>query len=204
MGDALAYFAAHVTHSFRAFGGDTYTDHGVVEVRSATYAPAGGAWLRPHVYTALEISIAVTPLDDGVGVGIYADAIWLPPRDAKSYVSPHVSAVRVMIERPGFAATVRRRLGQDAARHLAAIVNRLPVLTPVGVASCPMMQGRKDRLVFNGPGRATVEVAVDGCTRVEVSTYGRVRAGLEIRAGRIDLNAAILAEVGLPPDYGSR
>lgn len=211
MADALAYFAAHRPRGFRYAGSGTYTDHGVVKTRYASYTPAGRAWQRPNVYTHPELTIAVTPLGDHVGVGIYADAIWLDPRPANADIPRNLTAVRAVVERHASAVdvsahdapTVRKTLGRHDARLLARLINALPA-NQKGAWSCPSPIG-KDTLTFNDAARTTVTIDVGGCGSAEIAKNEVTVAGLGFGSTQLpSVDAAVLRAMGLPSDYGYR
>lgn len=203
--DALAYFAAHVPSGIRPAGSGRYTDHGVTKVYSRSYHAVGSGWRHAGTYTGLELSIVAGQLGDHVGVGIYADAIWLPPRPSNSYVPPDVTGATVVIVREGVARTVHRHLDKSDARRLARIVNGLSVPAP-GVRSCPMaLVGRQEDIVrFAHSTHTTVTVTATGCREVDVTVGGKQKARLNDYLKRTDVNAIVLKMIGLPPGYGQQ
>jgi hypothetical protein len=132
-------------------------------------------------------------------VRIDTDAIWLPQRTAGQRVPLTVTSVDVVVDRNGYAQTVRRTLPAGDARALASLVNGLHVETP-GIFSCPMMRGFVDTLTFHtAQGSVTVRADADGCTPVTIE--GSARRGPTLSGGAL-VDRAVLHLLDLPRNYG--
>jgi hypothetical protein len=110
-----------------------------------------------------------------------------------------VDSVDVTVDRRGAVPTVMRTLSGDPARWLAAAVDALRPEPDYDPSPCPM--GRvypgTDTLVFHKAGRTvTAVVTVGGCGGVDVEVDGVAQP----RLGG-DVDAPVLAELGLPPTY---
>ena len=207
--EVLAYFAAHrPTGVATAAGTGLYSDHGVVKARSASFPAIGAQWRHPIWFTALELSIEVTPLGDSVGVAVYADAIWLDPRPDNARIPLTVAVVRAVVARhpesiagTHAAPTVRKTLGRRDARALARLINSLPS-NQRGEYSCPPPIGT-DTLTFNDAARTTVAIGVGGCGVVEISKDRVELASVGFGSARLPaVDAAVMRAMDLPPGYG--
>jgi hypothetical protein len=197
-----------VFHAFRiglpagieSSGSSNSGDYSGETVRGLYFDAKGEQWLRPTVYTQLQLQVTVAPLPSGGGTGIRVDAqaIWLPQRTASQRVPLGASSVDVVVYRTGYAPTVRRTLPAAGARELARAVNDLPVATP-GIFFCPDSRGFTDTLRFHtARGVLTVRSRVDGCTGTTVSgpaVHGPALGG--------DVDGVLLRLLDVPRNYGS-
>ncbi len=158
--------------------------------------------------TYVEVQVAVTEVDGGVGIRADAQAIWLPVRDPADVLG-EVTSVDVTITRtiygggvvPG-GPTVRRTLTGADAQTLATLVDGLTE-DMVPARGCVNQLGHfVDAFTFRTVSGRTLEVtaAVSGCPQVTVSVPGR--PDLLLVAGTLDTEALHL--LGLPADYGYR
>ena len=201
--EALSYLKAHRPDAFTD-GGSMSSDNG----RTGEHVEAL-SWDRPETdfATYLEVQVAVTEIDGGVGIRADAQGIWLPQRDPATLVGD-VTSVAVTITRdagegnvvPG-APTVQRTLTGTDAQTLARLVDELPVSVLGTVHSCPRMAGDfHDRLDFTTTASTTLEVyaTTTGCAGVGLAVPGHAEVALELG----NLDTTTLQLLGLPKDYG--
>jgi len=151
------------------------------------------------------IEYVVAPYASGVAIKITAIVPWVPTRPRWTYVSAGATSVDVTVERirrngsAGGAPTVHRTLGVDAARRLAAVANGLRSQAPSTCLGPVIMIAVTDTLVFHEPGRTiTFTMPATNCPQFVVDVTGQKPAYLE--TGTLD--ATLLRELNLPPDYG--
>jgi hypothetical protein len=199
MADAIAYYGAHPPGGTKKDGSSTAAGPGGTTAEGVSFGPSGGRWLRPTVYTELELLVSVAPTAHGVAIRVDADAIWLPQRTPAEHIPGDVTSVHVVVDRNGHPVTVRRTLRAAEARSLATVVNGLPVSTP-GEFSCPADFGGQDRLTFHGArGDVQVDADTSGCAGV---TVGRQSEHNPPLSGGRTLDHAVLRALGLPANYG--
>jgi hypothetical protein len=195
--EVLQYFIAHLPPGLSRSGSFSTHHNNAETSRGLLVEGEGAAWLRPAVYSQLELTIEVAPLGSGAGTGIRVDAhaIWLPQRNARQRIPLSVTSVDVVIDRREYAPTVRRTLPESDARILARIINGLHAETP-GILSCPMDRGFVDTLTFHVPGRViNVRAEVGGCPTVRIAgNAGPVLGG--------EFDPTLLRLLDLPRNYG--
>lgn len=197
--DVLDYFGSHVPGGIEQNGSFNGVGDFDRAYRGLTFGGNAPEWVKPAVFTQLELLIEVTPYQGRTAVRVDAHAIWLPQRTAAETVPLAVTSVEVVVDRRGSAPTVRRTLAAAQARSLARVVNGLPVATP-GTISCPMMRGFTDVLTFHSAhGVVAVNAEADGCGFVRVVSAPGDAPSL---SGGAIVDHAVLRFFGLPRNYG--
>jgi hypothetical protein len=156
--------------------------------------PGGDAFAVATIY------VDVMTYQSGVAVRVDAAAVWIPTKPASEYIGS-VESADVTVDRNGAAPIVGCRLTGAPAQRLAAAVDALRPEPHSGlVIPCPLSQyGGTDTLVFHAAGRTITAVAtVGGCGGVDVDVDGVAQP----RLGG-DVDAQVLAVLGLPPTYGA-
>jgi hypothetical protein len=197
---AIAYLKENPPDGMRLDGSGS-SDNGEQDVEFAT-SPQDSAGYP------VEVDYYVAPYQSGIAIRVDVWTTWAPIRPDWSFVpsdatSVDVSVVRIALnEGMGGAPTVRRTLTGDALTSLADEVNALASRAPEGVHSCPAITVQStDGAVFHTPeGEIRVEHRNSSCAFNAVITSPQ--HGGEVYVPGNDLTDALLAALGLPPNYG--
>jgi hypothetical protein len=164
----LAYFKAHPVSDTSLAGTGSVGGPGSGNVRSVDFA-ADGRWVRPTIYTQLELEVDVMKIGDHVGIRADADAIVLPQRTRAEHIPSTVQSVHIVVGPGRTGRKIVRTLGAAAARRLAKIVDGLPVANPEPIPCPATLPGYNDTLTFRGAGSPIrVSAQNDGCGAVTV------------------------------------
>jgi hypothetical protein len=156
----------------------------------------------------LEMNYVIAPYRGRVVVRIDVWTVWRPARPSWSLLSGTVSSVDIVIQRldrttdKPFRPTVHRTLTGASAEAFARTIDAAATAAPQGWHSCPLSGiTRQDRAVVHTVAGAFTLTVPDFC-----SLKGTVLAGPDHPTGiTLDgstADAALLAAVGLPSDYG--
>jgi hypothetical protein len=159
---------------------------------------------------ALELDYVIASYQSGVAIRVDTWTVWAPIRPQWSYVPASVTAVDVTVVRSSRttgsvalgAPTIRRTLTADAARTLAADMNRLPAVAPDGVHSCPApLLEASDDVVFHTPAGDLRMTKSGTCSSGVAVTSGQSPADTVFVRGT-DFDKILLSALGLPQNYG--
>jgi hypothetical protein len=141
----------------------------------AIYAPKR----MPAGIDTAELDVVVTPTGSGSSaIGVYAQAVPIPPRPAAERVPASLHRVRVAVQTKGGHLARTRVATGAAARKLVSDFNALTVVPPGEVRSCPADLRRPLVATFHAGGHAIV-ATTGSCDYVVVTRCGKDLKALE-------------------------